>query len=217
MLFELFSTRNLARFCGVAVLALAIVSPAQAGSTTIYRWHTDDGALGFADDMKRVPKEYREQVEKKTIESLSGYAKLTLEDTSSRTKRMEELDARIAYLDEMNRTLDEIRSTLDAPAVSAGPGGGGMSIVTGSTGGYGGGSIDAVSIPIDQATGGGPIITDRVRMYDPEAMTTRTHTIVHQNGRVISVRRPKRTQTSFSDYKTEPDYNTEVPEVVEIR
>ncbi len=189
MLFELFSTRNLARFCGVAVLALAIVSPAQAGSTTIYRWRTDDGALGFADDMKRVPKEYRAQVEKKTIQSLSGYAKLTLEDTATRSKRMEELDARIAYLDEMNRTLDEIRSTLDAPAVSAGPRG--VSVFTGEVSGSRGGNIGGISIPVDSSPGKGPIVSEKVRMYDPDSMSTRTNTITYQDGRIISVRRPR--------------------------
>jgi hypothetical protein len=204
VLSELFSTRNLARFCGVAVLALAIVSPAQAGSTTIYRWRTDDGALGFADDMKRVPKEYRDQVEKKTIQSLSGYAKLTLEDTSTRTKRMEELDARIAYLEDMNQTLDEIRSTIDAPAVSAGPSG--VSVFNGQVSGARGGNIGGISIPVDSATGKGPIVTESVRMYDPNSMTTRTNTITHQDGRIISVRRPKAAHQSLSEIQEEPQY-----------
>ncbi len=205
VLFELFSTRNLARFCGVAVLALAIVSPAQAGSTTIYRWTTADGALGFADDMKRVPKEYRDQVQKKTIKSLSGYAKLTLEDTATRTKRMEELNARIAYLEEMNHTLDQIRREIDAPAVSA-RGGQGVSIFSGQVSGYRGGAVGGISIPVDSDSSGGPIVTEQVRMYDPHSMTTRTNTITHQDGRIISVRRPRAIRQSLSEIQDEPQY-----------
>ncbi len=155
MISELFSTRTLVRACGIALLTLAIVSPADAGSTTIYKWRNIDGSLGFADDMKRVPKEYRDQVDKQSVESLSGYAKLTLEDTALREKRMKALDARLAYLQELNQALDQMSDTATPPAVGAGPRDG-VSVFSGTVGCARGGGVNGVSVPVGGGGRGPP-------------------------------------------------------------
>jgi hypothetical protein len=206
---SLFSTQKLLRSAVIILVGLAFSTSATAGPTTIYKWVNEDGTRGYSDAKKRVPKEYRNKTTTQSIPSLSGYSKFTLEKDSEKDARLEELNARIAHLRELNESLDRmVGYSSGPPAVSSGPRG--TEVIVGSSGGSNGGNFDAVGIPAGATTSGsgGPVVIETKRMRDPESRTTRSNTIYTQDGKVIAVRRPQaiRGKVSAGD---EVDYNVE--------
>jgi len=164
----------------ILTIVFALSSLAHAGTATVYRWRTADGTIGFADSLKRVPAEYRDQAKTQTVGTLRDYAKLTVEDSATRTKHSEAVAARLESLRETNRVLDHVLTRAKSPE--------GIAIITRTNG-----QSSAIEIPADSyaTESAEPIVIESIRMYDPESRMTRTNTIYRRGDQIIAIRRPE--------------------------
>jgi len=161
-------------------IVFALSSAAQAGTTTVYRWRTADGTVGFSDSLKRVPAEYRDQAKTQTVGTLRGYAKLTVEDSATRAKHSEAVAARLEYLRETNQVLDRVLARAKSPE--------GIGMITQMNG-----NSSAIEIPMDTygMANTEPIVIESIRMYDPESRMTRTNTVYRRGDQIIAISRPE--------------------------
>jgi len=76
----------------MAMLILLLVLPSISHAGETYRWVDKDGTLNFADDLEKVPPEYRDQVK------TEGAAQDTQRTQESKLFKQEELDQMLAPL-----------------------------------------------------------------------------------------------------------------------
>ena len=74
----------------VAILILLLVLPSISHAAEIYKWVDKEGTLNFADDLEKVPPEYRDQVK------TEGVAQGVKRTEESKTFKQEELDQMLA-------------------------------------------------------------------------------------------------------------------------
>lgn len=181
-----------------ALMGMALAVPAGAG--TLYKWVEADGTVAFTDDAKRIPERYKGAAEKRTVNGLDDYARYSKVDTAAADRQAEQLHARLARLEELNRQL----WGWDQPTVAAagagshncGGGNAGQALVQV-------GPRTALGVPIGAGGEGGPTIVDEIRMVPEGGITSRTNTIIRQGGEVKMVVRPRHYSNGFPD---EEDY-----------
>ena len=155
-------------------IGLAMVA-APAAAENVYRWTTEDGTVAFTDDENRVPARYRETAVIQSLESLSGYGRLT----------------QIQAADLQTPTPPAIAKTASASKpilVSGLP----MSVMTGSTR-YGSGGI---SLPVGGplSDDSEPVLIEQRRVKLDSSMATAHETVIRQGDRILSIQRNESSQ-----------------------
>jgi hypothetical protein len=157
------------------LLAAALAGPASAGS--VYRWTADDGSVAFADDLKKVPSQYRASAKVVRTGDLGSYARYTPAETRAAAReRSLQLEERLERL----RELNEVPRVAPAPArVSR------TDTIL---------QLDnrtAIAIPNDGSDSGEPVVVEQRRVRDRNNISTTHVTVVRQGDQIISVVRPE--------------------------
>jgi hypothetical protein len=207
----------LALWTGVAVFGAAGV----AGAGTLWRWKTDDGAIAYADDEKRVPERYRERAEQVTPEALEGLGRITETDAEASQQHADRLGERLAALRAaaaQEQAGEAVGS--DAPAAARAPARHPVSELAlrsmretdgrrrvvgpdGRTRWVRTTRMQAVDDPVPSVAFDAdpddprPIVVENVRVRAGDSITTEHVTVVRQGDRVLSVIRPRDAQSSF--------------------
>lgn len=187
----------LAAVAGAAWLGAAGVAAAQSARATgtIYTWETEDGTVAFADDWKRVPRQYRDAAEKRATGSLSGYERFTPQPAAPAADYADRLAARLQHLDELNAAHEEARQA-EAPAR-----GSRILLQTGSQ------AVPAIEVG---ETGDGPVVVETKRYLAKGRIVTRHNTIVRQGDKIVAVvKQRQRGETNIS--RDIRDEATELP------
>jgi hypothetical protein len=190
-------------------LGLAVVSGPTASAGELYRWVTSDGTIAFTDDAKRVPKAYRDGATRTSRPTLQTFERFTPVDAKAEAARAGQLEARLAGLREINDP-----EFLAPAAYAAEPGGPivdrldlrseerveGRKLV-----GFRNGrpvyrrtsrvrSVEdpapSLALPVDPESSA-PVVVEKRRVLDADSGTTRHVTIVSQDGRTLSVVKPR--------------------------
>ena len=165
--------------CAPALAAMALSTPAAAGSDYAYR--TDEGAYAFTDDAKAIPEAYRAQAERRPLRSLRAYERLTPSDARATSDYAKRLDERLVYLRELNRpapTADAARAPRGtAPAIAL------------RTGGEGSPLLEIT--PVDGASSDEPVIVETLRAHPANRIVTRNNTVVRQGDRTLAIVRSR--------------------------
>jgi len=154
-----------------SLAGLAIAAPALAGN--IYSWRTEAGDIAFTDEIKNVPERYRDQVVTRKTEGLSDYARFSAQDADEANSYAEQLQARLNYLQAINRT---------APPVEQPQAFGTATIEFGS---------GDQRLTLNGAAGDDPVIVEELRVRRAGQIATRHDTVVRQGGRTLAIMRGK--------------------------
>lgn len=159
------------------LLALALAAPAAAG--TLFKWTGPDGGVSYTDDLKRVPEQHRASAERVKTSGLGSYERYTPEIEPGKDVQRDRLNARLARLRAFNA---EPRPThrYDMPVT--------QTVVRMN-------DRLSLSVPNEATQSSEPVVLEELRVRDPNSITTRHVTVVKQGDRVISVIRPKATNS----------------------
>jgi hypothetical protein len=158
----------------VGLLVATLAVPAAAGS--FYRYQTDDGAIAFTDDAKRVPERYQDSAEVIQRNGFDDFDRYTEVGPSHEAAFAGRTNARIEHLRELNaRTVSP--DAVTAPSALA-PGS--LALRT---------SRDVQTFMSPQ--GNEPVIVETVRSRPDGSPVTRHITIVRQGDRILSVVAPQ--------------------------
>src|SRR5262245_42143179 len=174
-------TRNMWKWT-VALALVAFGLPASAES--LFRWTAEDGSVAYTDDAKRIPERYRSAAQSFQTGGLTSYKRYSPAKESSQAEYREQLDARIARLRELNRSLDREMYYQEEAVQPAAQGGGPAATVRV-------GRERQLSVPTKVAPEGPLAVADaRVR---PHGRVCTTHdTVVRQGGQILMVVRGDR-------------------------
>jgi hypothetical protein len=161
--------------CVSLLFSAVAAGPAMAGS--VWRWTADDGSVAFADDVKKIPSQYRAGAKLVRTGDLGGYARYTPAETraASQERRLQ-LEERLARLRALNETPGAVR----APARV----GQTHTILR----------LDnraSITIPNDALGGDEPVVVEERRVRDRNNISTTHVTVVRQGDRILSVVRPE--------------------------
>ena len=165
--------------CAPALAALVLAGPSAAESYYAYR--TDEGAYAFTDDAKAIPEAYRGQAQRSSLRSLRSYERLTPSDARATSDYAKRLDARLAYLREMNQqALAE--QTARSPRASA-------PAIALQTGGPDSPMLQIT--PVDGDASDEPIIVETLRAHPADRIVTRNNTVVRQGDKTLAIVRSR--------------------------
>jgi len=167
----------------VGLLVASLAVPATAGS--FYKYETDDGAIAFTDDAKRIPEAYREQAETLDSRKLSEFERFTPMAPSAPAPYAERMGQRLGHLRDLNARVVS-PDAVGAPQ-PAGPGG--IAVRSGRDG-------QNVEAYLSPGLTGPPVIVETVRSRPDGSPVTRHITIVRQGEQILSVIAPKKLHSS---------------------
>lgn len=189
-------------------LGLAVLAGSTASAGELYRWVTSDGTIAFTDDAKRVPKAYRAGATRTSRPTLQTFERFTPVDEKAEAARAGQLEERLAGLREINEP--EALAPIETPAPAA-PVVDRLDLrseerVEGrKLVGFRNGrpvyrrtsrvrSVEdpapSLALPVDPESSA-PILVEKRRVLDGDSGTTRHVTIVSQDGRTLSVVKPR--------------------------
>jgi hypothetical protein len=203
-------------FGAVLAVAVALGAAGAAGAGTLWRWQTEDGAIAYADDEKRIPERYRAQAEQLGSEALSDHPRFTPTDAAASQAYAEQLAARLAAMRAAALEDDAASGELAAGgAVARHPVSelalrtrretDGRRLVTGRDGQkrwQRTTRTQTIDAPVPTVAFDAdpndprPVVVETVRMRAGDSITTEHVTIVRQGDRVLSVVRPRDAQSS---------------------
>jgi hypothetical protein len=170
MLFKLSCTGIASFVTGLAVIAVGMMlgTPADAGE--IYSWKTENGEAAFADDPKKVPARYRDQVSLRDAKGLDDYERFTAGVGAPEASYPDQLAARLDHLRAMN---------METRAAQPNQGGNGSGIV----------SVRVADMDIQLAGGPAdvPVIIEEVRVIRDGQIATHHDTVVRQGNRTLAI------------------------------
>lgn len=190
-------------------LGLAVLAGSTASAGELYRWVTSDGTIAFTDDAKRVPKAYRAGATRTSRPSLQTFERFTPVDAKAEAARAEQLAERLAGLREINDP-EALAPIVETPAPAA-PVVDRLDLrseerVEGrKLVGFRNGrpvyrrtsrvrSVEdpapSLALPVDPGSSA-PVVVEKRRVFDSESETTRHVTVVSQDGRILSVVKPR--------------------------
>lgn len=162
--------------CG-AVVAIALAAPAGAG--TVYSWRTEDGGYAFADDLRRVPARYRDEVTVREMGSLATYKRYSPQAGAVADAYEQDLTNYVAHLRALN-------AELEAPA--------GIQTAAGGATFRAGAAGDSVIEVTPQLDSDEPVVIEKRRIRDDSDGWNRHFgrhtTIVRQGDRVLTIVKP---------------------------
>jgi hypothetical protein len=201
-----------------------LLAAAPAGAGTLYRWESENGTLSFADDPRRVPERYRDQVVEIQTEGLDGYGRFTPTDSAAQQVHSERLSERLDGLREQSGVSGEPAGVivLEEPPAEHPLEGIALQSVRESVGRR---RVNTASGPrwrrttrlqtVDQPVpvlgmsadpdSDEPVVVERVRARSRDSLVTRHITVVRQGDRVLSVIKP-RSRQGTSDWPVEEDF-----------
>ncbi len=190
-------------------LGLVLVAGSSASAGELYRWVTNDGTIAFSDDAKRVPQAYRSQAAKTHRPSLQSFERFTPVDAKAQSERAQRLEARLAYLRELNAP-ESFAPIPDASAPAEPPVARldlrseerveGRRLL-----GFRNGrpvyrrtsrprSVDepvpSLALPVDPENAA-PVVVEKRRVFDSDSGVTRHVTVVSQGERILSIVKPR--------------------------
>lgn len=194
---------SLARATVAAGLVLGFAAPALAQG--LWRFQASNGVWAYVDDEKKIPEAYKSAAEQVGDMNLADYAKYTPADAAAQQAYGEALAKRVELLRAINEEQAagrRVRVFTPSGALREGARGDVKTVVRTS-------EEFGTSLETQIGTGGAgdePVITEQVRLRDPDRMVTRTNTITRQGDRVISIQRPLPAQNPLPDlYDVESD------------
>jgi hypothetical protein len=212
--------RKLIRRTALLSLGLAVVAGSSASAGELYRWVTSDGTIAFTDDAKRVPQAYRREATRTRIPSLQSFERFTPVDAKAEKQRAAELEARLAYLRELNDPgtgLGSAEASTPAEHPVARLELGSEERVEGRRlVGFKKGkpvyrrtsrprSVEdpapSLALPIDPESAA-PVVVEKRRVLDTDSGSTRHVTVISQGDRILSVVKP-RARASSVDFEIE--------------
>ncbi|MCG8588152.1 MAG: hypothetical protein MJE66_02595 [Proteobacteria bacterium] len=178
---------------GVLAAGLALAVGAMTGSAfaagTLYHWKTEDGTWAFADDLKRVPERYREQVETRALESVKDYPRYTATDPK----------AQATYREGLARRVEATRQVAESPAVTPPAGGG-------NDGGLRLGADGQLGLDFSHGFEHEPIVIEKVRVRPKGKITTRHDQVIRQGDRVLLILKGRGRDTNVNHDIRREDY-----------
>ncbi len=169
--------RSWNRFLPVArtgALAVALIAPV-AASADIFAWRTEDGVYAYTDDKDNIPARYADEAVAVRDSRLSGYSRLTVEDSAATRGVAARLEKRLDYLRQVNGP-----APIAAGVAAAGPNPGKViSVATGSA------QVPTLQIPAEASDE--PIIVEPVLTRQSSRVRTRRATLVKQGDRLVAV------------------------------
>jgi hypothetical protein len=179
MLLSMLRRRSARTFLTVA-FGLSLATPAL--SETLYRWKTDDGSVGYADDLKRVPERFRKSAEAIATGSLATYSRFTQTDPEADKAQAANVADRLQRLRELNAGLDRQEVFVASREAAASSGGPMVRI----------GSDDGSPVYVPTGDGGdGPLVVEEKRYRIAGSFVTRHDTIVRRGDKIIAIYKPR--------------------------
>ena len=155
---------------GSLVWAVSLILSVPAAAGTVYQWVTDDGVYAYADVLKRVPKRYQSQAEKRSLATLESYERWTPSDRRVMGTYAGRLASNLERLRALNRSLDPmVAAATNAP-------------VRVRLGGAAGGA--GLDIPV---AGEGPVVVEDLRTRFGDDQATRSVSLVRQGDGVVAM------------------------------
>ncbi|MEE2663679.1 MAG: DUF4124 domain-containing protein [Myxococcota bacterium] len=155
---------------GWLVLAISMMFSVPAVAGTVYQWVTDDGVYAYADVLKRIPKRYRSQAEKRSLGSLESYERWTPSDRRAMGTYVGRLASNLERLRALNRSLEPMDPMGTRAPVR----------VRLSNGGSGAG----LDIPV---AGEGPVVVEQLHTKLGNDQATRSISLVRQGDSVVAM------------------------------
>jgi hypothetical protein len=169
MLFKLSCTRTVSFAAGLAAIAIGMMLGAPADAGKIYSWQTEDGEAAFADDPKKIPARYRDQVSSRDAQRLGDYERFTTGVGKPTSSYSEQLAARLDHLRRVNVEPRVARSGEgDAQGIAS-------IRVQGMDLRVNGGDLDD------------PLIVEQVRVISSGQVVSRHDTVVRQGDRTLAI------------------------------
>jgi hypothetical protein len=169
MLFKLSCTRTASFTAGLAVIAMGMMLGAPADAGEIYSWQTEDGEAAFADDPKKIPARYRDQVSLRDAQRLGDYERFTTgvgEPTSS-------------YSEQLAARLDHLRRVNVEPRVARSGEGDAQGIASIR--------VQGMNLRVNGGDPDDPLIVEEVRVISSGQVVSRHDTVVRQGDRTLAI------------------------------
>ncbi len=198
-------------FRGVALAwtvgAGVLLASVSADARTVYRWETEEGVISFADELRRVPERYRDQV--KTIDT----KKLS---SAKRFSKMAE-PATAGHAAQVATRLESLRALNGAAAHAGTSHGRASASVVNELALSGPRRDDGRTRMVDQvvpmlnlgavAESEAPIVVDEIRVRSDEGSpnVTRRVTVIRQGERVLAVIKPAARRAYGLDFPDESE------------
>ena len=169
MLLKLSCTKNVSLASGLAVMAMGLMlgTPAVAGE--IYSWQTESGEFAFADDPKKIPARYRDQVSSRPASRLDDYERFTSGDAKATS----------SYEDQLALRLERLRR-LNAQSQPA-PSDEGLAVGIASV------RIQGMDLRLPGAVSELPLIVEQKRVISAGQVVSRHDTVVRQGNRTLAI------------------------------
>ena len=167
------------RVAGSAVLLL-LLAPAPGLAGDFYTWRTEDGTFAFADDVKKIPKRYRESARKMASKGLPDYARYTSKDDAATRRYEEQLAQRVDHLRRLNAAMEMEEGQGSAYSQ------------TGSRTSLRLGGRSAPELALDSDAAAGPVVIEKHRYRPDGSSATRHNTVVRQGDRTLVVLKGQR-------------------------
>ncbi len=162
-------------------LCLGLADPAGA---QLYTWTLDDGSTAYTDDEKAIPARYRDRVEVRQVESLSGYKRFTPKDPGASRDYEERLARRLDYLRSLNANPPPVGVTVAPPSRSAEADR--ISLRSGRDGG------SAIEISSDPS--GEPVVVETVMMRRDGSAVAQPVRVTRRGDQILAIEQPRKRQ-----------------------